>query len=74
LIGGIKLQQANYGSDQMDLKPQGTELDKQESGKRPYQTPQLFVYGSIREITRNVGAKGTDDGGGGAAAGPKTGA
>ncbi|HEV2837419.1 MAG TPA: hypothetical protein VGW58_19010 [Pyrinomonadaceae bacterium] len=42
--------------------------------KKPYHKPQVTVYGNIREITRNVGPKGNLDGGGGAAAGPKTGA
>jgi hypothetical protein len=41
--------------------------------KRPYHKPEVVVYGNIREITRNVGSKGALDGGGGAAAGPKTG-
>ena len=57
----------------MELKSEVTELNKQEPGKRLYQTPQLLIYGTIREITRNVGPKGADDNGGGAAAGPKTG-
>jgi len=38
-----------------------------------YHKPELIVYGNIREITRNAGPKGNVDGGGGAAAGPKTG-
>ena len=42
--------------------------------KKPYRKPEVIVYGNIREITRNVGPKGALDGGGGAAAGPKTGA
>ena len=41
--------------------------------KKPYHKPEVIVYGDIREITRNAGSKGADDGGGGAAAGPKTG-
>lgn len=57
----------------MQLESQETQPNKQEPGKRQYQTPQLFIYGNVREITRNVGPKGTLDGGGGAAAGPKTG-
>jgi hypothetical protein len=55
------------------LESRETEHNKQEPCKRPYQTPQLFTYGSVREITRNAGPKGALDGGGGAAAGPKTG-
>ena len=58
----------------MKLESQETEHNKQEQCKRQYQSPQLFIYGSVREITRNLGPKGNDDGGGGAAAGPKTGA
>ena len=41
--------------------------------KKPYHPPQVIVYGNIREITQNTGPKGNLDGGGGAAAGPKTG-
>jgi hypothetical protein len=41
--------------------------------KKPYRKPEVIVYGNIREITRNAGSKGNLDGGGGAAAGPKTG-
>ena len=41
--------------------------------KKPYHKPEVIVYGNIREITRNAGPKGDLDGGGGAAAGPKTG-
>lgn len=42
--------------------------------KKPYHKPEVIVYGNIREITRNIGPKGNSDNGGGAAAGPKTGA
>ena len=31
--------------------------------KKPYKSPTLLEYGSIREITQNVGALGNDDGG-----------
>ena len=41
--------------------------------KKQYHKPEVIVYGNIREITRNIGSKGALDGGGGAAAGPKTG-
>ena len=41
--------------------------------KKPYHKPEVIVYGNIREITRNAGPKGNLDGGGGSAAGPKTG-
>jgi hypothetical protein len=47
--------------------------EEQAETKKPYHKPELLVYGNIREITRNIGPKGADDGGGGAAAGPKTG-
>jgi len=55
----------------MERKPEaaGKELE----AKKPYHTPEVIVYGNIREITRNAGPKGDLDGGGGAAAGPKTG-
>lgn len=47
--------------------------EEQAATKKPYHKPELLVYGNIREITQNVGPKGADDNGGGAAAGPKTG-
>ena len=47
--------------------------DKTDDARKPYHKPELVTYGNLREITRNVGPKGVDDGGGGAAAGPKTG-
>ena len=47
--------------------------DNQEEKRKPYHKPELVVYGNIREVTRNVGPKGNLDGGGGSAAGPKTG-
>jgi len=47
---------------------------EQAETKKPYHKPELLVYGNIRDITRNTGPKGAEDGGGGAAAGPKTGA
>ena len=55
----------------MSVKPQ-TDSSAKETAK-PYHKPEVIVYGNIREITRNVGSKGASDGGGGAAAGPKTG-
>ena len=56
----------------MEPKSQGTETNKQEPAKLPYKTPELLVYGSIHEITRNVGPTGALDNGGGGGAGPKT--
>jgi hypothetical protein len=47
--------------------------DKQRQAENTYREPQLVVYGDVRQITGNVGPKGDLDGGGGAAAGPKTG-
>jgi hypothetical protein len=52
----------------MEPKPQ----EKQQT-KKPYHKPEVIVYGNIREVTKNLGSKGNADGGGGAAAGPKTG-
>jgi len=57
----------------MGRKPETNELAKERELKKPYHRPEVIVYGNIREITRNVGPKGLDDNGGGAAAGPKTG-
>ena len=55
----------------MERKPEAAGLVQE--NKKPYRKPQVIVYGNIREITRNAGPKGDLDGGGGAAAGPKTG-
>ena len=55
----------------MERKPETAGLEQE--NKKPYRKPQVIVYGNIREITRNAGPKGAEDGGGGAAAGPKTG-
>ena len=55
----------------MELKPDAA--GKEHETKKPYHKPEVIVYGHIREITRNLGSKGNSDGGGGAAAGPKTG-
>jgi hypothetical protein len=55
----------------MERKPEPT-AQAQET-KKPYHKPEVIVYGNIREVTRNLGPKGAADGGGGAAAGPKTG-
>ena len=57
----------------MERKPEAAEQVTGQETKKPYHTPAVIVYGNIREITRNVGSKGNLDGGGGAAAGPKTG-
>ena len=54
----------------MERKPAPT---GNEQVKKEYHKPEVFVYGNIREITRNIGSKGALDGGGGAGAGPKTG-
>ena len=55
----------------MELKPDTA--GEENENKKPYHTPELIHHGNIREITRNAGSKGNLDGGGGAAAGPKTG-
>ena len=55
----------------MERKPETTGQEPQV--KKQYHKPEVVVYGNIREITRNAGPKGALDGGGGAAAGPKTG-
>ena len=55
----------------MERKPETDAQDGQL--KKPYHKPEVIVYGNIREITGNAGSKGNVDGGGGAAAGPKTG-
>lgn len=53
----------------LEIEVQGNEQET----RKPYHKPEVIVYGNIREITRNAGPKGNVDGGGGAAAGPKTG-
>jgi len=57
----------------MERKPEPTVQGQEYDTKKPYHKPEVIVYGNIREITRNVGPKNNLDGGGGAAAGPKTG-
>ena len=57
----------------MEPTPNIKSPEEQAETKKPYHKAELLVYGNIREITRNVGPKGAEDGGGGAAAGPKTG-
>ena len=56
----------------MDVKSEAVELNKDETNRQPYQTPQLFVYGSIHEITKNLGPNGALDNAGGAGGPPKT--
>lgn len=57
----------------MEPKPETAPQASDEKLTKPYHKPELIVYGNIREITKNAGPKGNLDGGGGAAAGPKTG-
>jgi len=57
----------------MERKPETDGQANDQKLKKTYHKPEVIVYGNIREITRNVGSKGDLDGGGGAAAGPKTG-
>jgi len=47
-------------------------LNKEEKARKPYHKPEVVVYGEVSDISRNLGPKGNSDGGGGAAAGPKT--
>ena len=57
----------------MARTPETDQPGNPEPTKKSYHKPEVIVYGNIREITRNAGPKGDLDGGGGAAAGPKTG-
>ena len=57
----------------MERKPERAGHGQEQEIKKPYHKPEVIVYGNIREITRNIGPKNNLDGGGGAAAGPKTG-
>ena len=57
----------------MERKPRTEGQPQDQEPKKPYHKPEVIVYGNIREVTRNIGSKGALDGGGGAAAGPKTG-
>jgi hypothetical protein len=57
----------------MEPKPESAVHAQEQEHKKPYHKPEVIVYGNIREVTRNTGPKGNLDGGGGAAAGPKTG-
>ena len=58
----------------MTRNPEADTQPNAEQVRKPYHKPEVVVYGHIKEITRNTGPKGNLDGGGGAAAGPKTGA
>jgi len=69
----IGLPNSHSSGDCMERKPEAAEQVSSQKIKKPYNKPEVIVYGNIREITRNVGSKGDLDGGGGAAAGPKTG-
>lgn len=55
------------------MEPKPDIEGKENETKKPYHTPEVILYGDVREITRNAGPKGNLDGGGGSAAGPKTG-
>lgn len=57
----------------MEPKPETAGQDNEQEARKPYHKPEVIVYGNILDITKNVGSKGALDGGGGAAAGPKTG-
>ena len=57
----------------MARTPETAQPGNPDETKNPYHKAVVIVYGNIREITRNAGPKGNLDGGGGAAAGPKTG-
>jgi len=57
----------------MERKPEPTAIAQEHETKKPYHKPEVISYGNIREVTKNLGSKGNLDGGGGSAAGPKTG-
>jgi hypothetical protein len=57
----------------MESKLKTPGQDSEQEARKPYQKPEVIIYGNIREVTRNLGPKGDLDNGGGAAAGPKTG-
>ncbi len=57
----------------MERKPEPAAQAPEHETKKPYHRPEVITYGNIRELTKNAGSKGAVDGGGGAAAGPKTG-
>jgi hypothetical protein len=59
--------------NRMERKVETDGQGNEQETRKPYHKPEVIVYGNIREITRNAGPKGNLDGGGGAAAGPKTG-
>jgi hypothetical protein len=57
----------------MELNSDNSNLNKPQAEKKTYSTPELLVYGNIREITKNLGPLGNLDNSGGQGAGPKTG-
>jgi hypothetical protein len=56
----------------MEFNSNNSKPNKPKDEKKTYSAPELIIYGSIREITRNLGEKGALDAGGGAGMGPKT--
>lgn len=48
----------------MEKKLDTQGLTQQAKEKMAYRSPQLFVYGNVREITENVGNSGAADVGG----------
>jgi hypothetical protein len=35
-------------------------IEETQPAKRPYERPEIVDYGSVRELTRGVGSKGSD--------------
>jgi hypothetical protein len=52
---------AQMSSDEECKPPERLNLLRDTTKKR-YHTPQLFEYGTLRELTRSVGSKGNPDG------------
>ena len=42
---------------------QSTSPSADKNGKKPYESPQLVVYGDIRDLTKSAGNTGVPDGG-----------
>ncbi len=66
VVAGLRLKFTYATESILSIKAFGRrrmEAEEHEPTERPYQGPELFVYGDIREITQAVGQRAKKDGG-----------
>ncbi len=66
VAAGLRLEFTHATTSIVSIKAFGRprmEAGEHEPTRRPYQGPELFVYGDIREITQAVGRHAKKDGG-----------